>query len=81
MLGFAIYFASFFLIYLQMPHVLFQYTENRIRKTLSTFYSTSQSSAQPLPPAARVVPNGRRCRGPIRRFAARIVDAAAHPDG
>jgi hypothetical protein len=34
----------FFLIYLQMPHVLFRYAENRIRKTLSTFYSTSQSS-------------------------------------
>jgi hypothetical protein len=31
-LGFAIYYASFFLIYLQMPHVLFQYAENRIRK-------------------------------------------------
>jgi hypothetical protein len=30
-----------------MPHVLFQYAENRIRKTLSTFYSTSQSSTQP----------------------------------
>jgi hypothetical protein len=48
-----------------MPHVLFQYADNRIRKTLSTFYSTSQSSTQPPPPAARVVPDGCRCRGPI----------------
>jgi hypothetical protein len=59
-----------------MPHVLFQYAENRIRKTLSTFYSTSQSSTQPPPPAARVVPDGRRRRGPIRHSAARIADAA-----
>jgi hypothetical protein len=55
------------------------------------FYSTSQSNTQPPPPATRVLPDGRRRRGPILA----VVDAVApsgarrrasptpqpHPDG